>query len=166
MLSTHVPMDLPSGLPLSKLMLWVDKISFKPYSVTFSTKRPSTTQFRDFRRPWMTSRLCRYFIPWEGKEGLRQSLNNEERDIVRHVYERESCFPPYPDQVHQQGGLEHPVETHVLVVEKVLQAAPGTVLCHNTKDPRVVEQAKEQVEILIPHVPELREAEDRERGRL
>lgn len=86
--------------------------------------------------------------------------------MVRNVYKCESCFSPHPDQIHQQGGLEHPVETHFLVVEKVLQAAPGTVLCHNTKDPRVVEQAKEQVEILIPHVPELREAEDRERGRL
>lgn len=30
------------------------------------------------------------------------------------------------------------------------------MFCHNTKDPRVVEQSQEQIEVLMPHVSELR----------
>lgn len=51
----------------------------------------------------------------------------------------------YPDQIHQQGGLEHPVKTHVFIGQQVLQAAPVTVLRHHAEDPRVEEKSQEQI---------------------
>lgn len=61
----------------------------------------------------------------------------------------------YPNQIHQQGRLEHPVESHVLVVEQIFEAAPAAVFRHNTKDAKVEEQSQEQVDVLVPHIPEL-----------
>lgn len=62
----------------------------------------------------------------------------------------------YTNQIHQEGRLEHPVQTHVLVNEKILQAAPGAVLGHDTKYTRVEEQSQEQIDVLVPHVSKLR----------
>ena len=61
----------------------------------------------------------------------------------------------HPDQIHQQGRLEHPVQTHVLVVQEVLQAPSRAVLRHNAEDPRVTEQTHVQVEVLVTHVSQL-----------
>lgn len=62
----------------------------------------------------------------------------------------------YTNQIHQEGRLEHPVQTHVLVNEKIFQAAPGAVLGHDTKYTRVEEQSQEQIDVLVPHVSKLR----------
>lgn len=61
----------------------------------------------------------------------------------------------HPDQIHQQRRLEHPVQTHVLVVEQILQAAPGAVFSHYSKYGGVAEQTQEQIEVFVPHVSEL-----------
>lgn len=62
----------------------------------------------------------------------------------------------YPNQIHQQGRLEHPVESHVLVVEQIFQAAPAAVLRHHAEDARVKEQPQQQIDVLVPHISELR----------
>lgn len=36
--------------------------------MTFRTKRPSTKQLVDFRRPWLKPRRWRYFIPWKNRD--------------------------------------------------------------------------------------------------
>lgn len=62
----------------------------------------------------------------------------------------------HPNQIHEQGGLEHPVEANLLVVEQVLQATPGAVFRHDAEDPRIAEQSQKHIEVLMPHFPELR----------
>lgn len=61
----------------------------------------------------------------------------------------------HPDQVEEERRFEHPVQSHFLIVEKVFQAASGTVLCNNAKYARIQEQAQKQVQILMTHVSEL-----------
>ena len=66
----------------------------------------------------------------------------------------------HPDQIHQQGRLEHPVQTHVLVVEEVLQASSRAVLGHDAEDPGVAKQTHVQVEVLVTHVSQLESREE------
>lgn len=60
------PGILPSALGGSTNTLCASSSRPWPWSVTLSTNLPSTTQFRDFSRPWATPRWCRYLIPWRG----------------------------------------------------------------------------------------------------
>lgn len=62
---------------------------------------------------------------------------------------------PYPNQIHQQGRFEHPVQPHILIAQQIFQAAPRTVFSHNSKDPRVKEESQKQVQVLMPHVSKL-----------
>ncbi|TNN72479.1 hypothetical protein EYF80_017255 [Liparis tanakae] len=54
---------------------------------------------------------------------------------------------------HTVAGFEPSVDDVTIV--QILHAAPGAVFGHNGKDPRVVEQSQEQIEVLVPHVSEL-----------
>lgn len=51
----------------------------------------------------------------------------------------------YPNQIHQKWRFEHPVETHFIIHEKILQTASGAVLSHNAKDPGVEEKPQVQI---------------------
>lgn len=59
------------------------------------------------------------------------------------------------DEVHEQGGLEHPVQPHVAVGQQVCQTSSRTVFNRQSKDPRVQKQTQVQVQVLVSHLPQL-----------
>lgn len=59
------------------------------------------------------------------------------------------------DQVHEQRGLEHPVQSDATVSKQISQTSPWTVFHHYGKDARVPKQAQVRVQVFMTHVPQL-----------
>lgn len=58
----------------------------------------------------------------------------------------------YLNEVHQEGRLKHPVQFDIVIMQQIFQATTGTVLRHYSKDPTVMKEAQERVNVLMPHV--------------
>lgn len=56
------------------------------------------------------------------------------------------------NEVQQEGRLKHPVQFDIVIMQQIFQAATRTVLCHYGKNPTVVKEAHERVNVLMPHV--------------
>lgn len=58
----------------------------------------------------------------------------------------------YLNEVQQERRLEHPVQFDIVIMQQIFQAATGTVFRHYGKDPTIVKEAHERVNVFMPHV--------------
>lgn len=63
--------------------------------------------------------------------------------------------PQYLNEVHEQRGLEHPVQPHVAIGQQVGQTPSRAVFHRQGEDPRVQEETQIQVQVFVSHLPQL-----------